>query len=228
MKLQLPCNICSNFCLLAILFLAIVIIYAPHLNNGFVFDDHPQIEINPLVQGEQPWEKVFTQNVWSHVPSVEQSTSFQYYRPLFTLAHRLTFQAGNGSAEAFHLLNLSLHLFVTFLVFFALCLLNFNSTQAFVATTLFALNPLAGEVVYWASCTSELLLQIGFLLSMICVVGSSNYHTWKRILLLFGANIALLFALLAKGAASSRNERLVPGQSTEEFPCWNTRCPFRR
>lgn len=180
-----------------LLFLAVLAVYTPHLDNGFIFDDHQQIASSPVVRGDAPWTDAFSRGTWAHI----DGESGRYYRPLFTLVHRLVYQAGEGAPWAFHLFNLGLHLLVIPLVVTALRRLGFAPLPALAATAVFALHPLAGEVVYWASCTSELLVQMALLLVLIATLAAQHVGRPRRFLCQAGAASALLVGLLAKETA---------------------------
>lgn len=186
--------------LLPLLLLAVIAVYGPHLGNGFVFDDHPQIEQNPLVRGEVPWTKALNQGVWAQREG-ETGVSNNYYRPLFLLVQRLVYRTDDGSPRAFHLFNLGLQLVVILLVVAALRRLEFSPTAALVAAALFALHPLTGEVVYWASCSSELLAQIGLLVALTAVLAAEGNSLVRRICWLVTATSGTLLALFSKETA---------------------------
>ena len=69
---------------------------------------------------------------------------------------------------------------------------------ALASTALFALHPLAGEVVYWASCTSELSLLIGLLITFIGVLAANDSRSLQRAVYMSVAIAGLLLGLLSK------------------------------
>ena len=189
----------SHFQLIVLLLLTLAV-FAPHLNNGFVFDDHGQIEKNAYVHGSAPWTDSFTQGIWAQSEG-DSGGSNKYYRPIFPLVYRLVYLGGHGQPWAFHLLSLGLHLLVVVLVLVALRQLDFPPLPAFAAAALFALHPLVGEVVYWAACTSELLVQLGLLIALIATLDASRRKGLRRSFGLVGALGGTVLALLAKETA---------------------------
>lgn len=186
--------------LLPLLILVVLAVFTPHLNNGFIFDDHNLIEKNPLVQGTVTWTTAFTQGIWFEAGN-QTDISNRYYRPLFALGYRLVNQLGNGAPWTFHLFSLGLYIAVILLVVIALRQLDFTPLSALAAAALFAFYPLVGETVYWISCTGELMLQMGLLVAIIGTLASNRRSLLKRILCLAGAVGGTLLGLLAKETA---------------------------
>jgi tetratricopeptide (TPR) repeat protein len=190
----------STHFILVMACLAALAVYGPHFSNGLVFDDHPQIERSPLVTGTTAWTDAFQHGIWAHLDRETGSRDI-YYRPLLLLIHRLTYQAGNGSAIAFHVLSLVLHLIATYLTYQVLRRLDLQSKSAAVATALFALHPLASETIYWAASAGEILLQISLLATVLLSMLAQSGQTFKRTLCHLGAMFSLACGLLSKETA---------------------------
>ena len=86
-----------------------VLLYLNVLPNGFVFDDHPAIEQNPVVQNlDGGWEALLSSDFWGTPLSSE--ASHHSYRPLASLT--LWFNRWldpTGGACGFHAANVLLH-----------------------------------------------------------------------------------------------------------------------
>jgi hypothetical protein len=81
--------------------------FLPALENEFVYDDNLVILANPGGdRGPTSWRSVLTGPYWPPLTSADR-----LYRPLVTLAFRLSALATGGRPEAwaFHLVNLALH-----------------------------------------------------------------------------------------------------------------------
>src|SRR5262249_2659386 len=100
--------------LLGLLLLASFLVYANTLANGFVSDDHQQIEANPYAHSFRYIGKIFSTSVWSFQGN-EGLTN--YYRPLMTLGYVLCDRAFQTYPFGFHLMNLFLNCLAVWLVF---------------------------------------------------------------------------------------------------------------
>src|SRR5260370_6800990 len=106
--------------------LLVLLVYCNTLLNGFVYDDHFQVEQNPYVQSLKYVDKIFTTTVWSF-QGLEGKTN--YYRPLMILGFLVCNKVFQGYPFGFHLANLLLNSV-------ALCLLFFASSPLPLAPTL--------------------------------------------------------------------------------------------
>ncbi len=185
---------------LLLIIVAAGLVYLPHVHNELVFDDHPQVRENPYVKGEEPWDRAFSRDVWAH-KAAELGSAYKYYRPLYSVALRVAYQAGGGAPWAFHGLSFLLHAGAVLLIWQVLRRLRFPSGQALAGAALVALTPLAGEVVYWTSCVSEGLVLVGLLATLLCMLAANEQRGPRRHLLLAGAATSLLLSLLAKETA---------------------------
>src|SRR5215467_4730020 len=88
---------------LGLLLLLSFLLYASTLLNGFVSDDHQQIEGNPYAHSFRYVGKIFTTTVWSF-QGHEGRTN--YYRPLMTFGYVLSDKLFQTYPFGFHLVNL--------------------------------------------------------------------------------------------------------------------------
>jgi protein O-mannosyl-transferase len=142
-------------------------LYANTLANGFVYDDHQQVQENPYAQSFRYVGKIFTSTVWSF-QGEEGKTN--YYRPLMTLVYLLSNKAFQGLPYGFHLINILLNCIVVGLVFLVSARLLGDQIVALGAATLFALHPIHTEVVAWIAALTELELAAFYLASFVCFV----------------------------------------------------------
>jgi Flp pilus assembly protein TadD len=188
----------SRFWLPVVLLISgLAVVFIPHLDNGFVYDDHAQIEQNPWLVGDGSWTEAFRGDVWSEIGDGSGS-HLKYYRPIFTTMNRIAYRAGNGSSRTFHVTSLGFHVISLALVGVVLTLLGFDRRQAFAAACLFAFHPLVGDVVFWAGCLSEQLMLVGFLAAFALTLWARRFEGSKRVTLTGIAVICAAFALLAK------------------------------
>ena len=157
--------------LLGLLMLASFLVYANTLGNGFVSDDHQQIETNPYAHSFRYIGKIFTTTVWSFQGS-EGHTN--YYRPLMTLGYVFCDKAFQTFPLGFHLMNLFLNCAVVWLVFRLAERVFSDERIAFTAAVLFALHPVHSEAVAWVAAVTELQLAIFFLLTFLLFLRLSD------------------------------------------------------
>lgn len=151
----------SNPLTMAALLLAAALPYLNTLGNGFVYDDHQQILLNPYLRSFHYLRPIFTTSVWSFLGGTAGVTN--YYRPLMTFAYLLCFQAFGASTFAFHLLNLLMHLGVVLLVYQVTVRLFRDRGVAALAAFLFALHPVHSESVDWVAALTDIELTLFFL-----------------------------------------------------------------
>ncbi len=121
-------------------------VYLPSLHYGFVFDDHNQIENNPLIQSWHYLPRAFAGHLWA------QKTALAiYYRPVFTLWLMLNYALFGLNAGAWHGAALALHLLATALVYFLALRLTRRQWTSGIAALLFGLDPIHVEAVDWVS-----------------------------------------------------------------------------
>ena len=110
-----------------------LLVYCNTLLNGFVYDDHHQIEQNPYVQSFKYVGKIFTGTVWSF-QGLEGQTN--YYRPLMTFGFLICNKVFQSFPAGFHVVNVLLNCVVVWLVFLACSMLFGDDIVALSATKL--------------------------------------------------------------------------------------------
>lgn len=145
----------------ALIFFAVLVFafYAPTLGNGFVYDDHQQIEQNEYLQSLQYLPKIITGCTWEGAFGSCSERGIAYYRPMQSLAYLVAFQF-SSHAFIFHLFNVFYFLIATFLVFLLARELSKNTLCAFFAGLIFLVHPLNSEAINWISSTPELLFAV--------------------------------------------------------------------
>lgn len=145
-----------------------VLVYAPTLRYGFVYDDVPQILQNPAVQAHSFQPEFFTGHVWQHLFPDWKGI---YYRPLFLLWLQGNYLLFGTAAVWWHAECIAIHALATLLVFLLAQHLGADHRQAFVAAAIFAVLPVHAEVVSWISGADE---------SLACVLLLSAFLGWLR------------------------------------------------
>src|SRR5437868_1513928 len=152
--------------------------YADTLRFKFVYDDYPQIVVNPRLTSWHYLPQFFTTDVWSHFFA---NAAIHYYRPFFSVWLLINHTLFNRHPLGWHFSNVVLHLVATVLVWILAERLTNDATIAFFAGLVFGLHPVHGEVVAWVSTSSEMLLTIFVLSSLLCLLkakGASNPILW--------------------------------------------------
>src|SRR5260370_2058597 len=141
-----------------------LLVYCNTLLNGFVYDDHFQVEQNPYVQSLKYVGKIFTTTVWSF-QGLEGKTN--YYRPLMILGFLVCNKVFQAYPFGFHVVSVLLYWGVVWLVFLACSTLLLDEIVALVAAAIFALHPIHTEVVAWVAAVTELEMAIFYLAAFI-------------------------------------------------------------
>jgi tetratricopeptide (TPR) repeat protein len=130
-----------------------VIIYLPIFFNGFVWDDYPFILNNPQVH-QLNLLSLFGPSEFNGGP---------FYRPIPALYFAIVYSLSGNHAFLYHLLQLSLHLADTFLLFIFLAMF-FTDGIAFFLAIIFLVHPINVEsVAYIGSTQSELYFLPGII-----------------------------------------------------------------
>jgi protein O-mannosyl-transferase len=173
-------------CMLLLAFLA----YTNALANGFVYDDHSQIEQNPYVHGFRGIVKILTMS----------QPSGNYYRPLMNFGFLLSFKLFGASPYGFHLVSVLLHCVVVWLVYEVGTALTSDETFGLIAAMCFAIHPIHTESVSWIAGVVDIELSIFYLTAfwLFLKLERAKGHTlWIQI----GMLASFLLATLSKEPA---------------------------
>lgn len=184
---------------LALLLLAVCLVYSNSLSNGFHFDDFHTVTDNPSVRSLRNLKRVFTDTTAFSVLPANQT-----YRPIVTASLALDYALGHGYAPfVFHLSTLIWFLILVSLLFlFFETLLNriepssSNRGLALGVAAWFGLHPAMAETVNYVIQRGDMYCTLGV------VAGLFLYARWPRLrrygLYLF----PFLLAMLSKPPAA--------------------------
>jgi len=147
----------------AALIVLVLAAYGNSVGNGFVWDDHQQIQSNPSVKSGAPFAPIFTTDV--RFASHSQSFQNTDYRPLQMLSYRLLFGALGEDAGAFHICSIVFAIACGLAAFAVFLQLTRRWTLALAAAALFVLHPVHTEAVDWIAALPELGFSLFLLLS---------------------------------------------------------------
>src|SRR6185295_12578707 len=133
--------------------------YGGTLWNAFTFDDHAIVVNNPLIKRVEHWPTLLRSDYWAGTrdPAAAPTVHAGLYRPLVLLSFAFNHAVAGISPWSYHLVNVSVHLVVTWLVYLLARQLTFSSAAALIAAVLFALHPIHTEAVAGAVGRAELL-----------------------------------------------------------------------
>jgi tetratricopeptide (TPR) repeat protein len=154
---------------IAALLLLVVLSYGNSFNNGFTWDDQQQIVMNPALRQDTPLPQVLFSDVWafSHLEGYKI-----YYRPLQTLAYRLTIAVAGVNPAVFHFLSILWMSLAAVLCFAFFWMLTQRIPIAFAAAALFAAHPIHSEAVDWASALPDLGCTAFLLAALMCFLAA--------------------------------------------------------
>lgn len=183
--------------------------YLGTLSFGFVYDDKPVIENNPVIRS---WH-FLAESVPQILGGAPSSGTGTFYRPVTLTWMRLNYLLFGLWPTGWHLAMLAVHVLITFLVFVLVRKLTGNRATAGVAALLFGLHPVHVENVAWLSSVNDLLMSVLLVGSFIAYLKfRAGKNAWMALsLLLFGLALlsketAAAFPLLIAGYAIFGNE----------------------
>src|SRR5579872_4704881 len=178
---------------------ATFLVYAGALSYPFVYDDVPQIVMNPRITSWSYFPSYFSTHVWAHVPV---GINPNYYRPVFMIWMLVTHTLGGMESWVWHFSTLSMHLLATFLFYRLALRLGRDHTEAGIAAIFFGLHPIHVESVAWVSGVTDPLLAIFMMLAFLSYLGYMDMEqTGLPALRLILMNVWFLFALWSKEVA---------------------------
>jgi Flp pilus assembly protein TadD len=145
------------------LFALVIGAYGNSLSNGFVWDDHRQIVMNPAVQAAAPLTPLVTTD--ARFPNFDSANQTTVYRPLQMLTYRGVVGLFGASALAFHVCSVAFALAGALAGLWLFWLLTRSLPTAFAAAALFAVYPVHTEAVDWIAALPDLGCGLFFLLA---------------------------------------------------------------
>jgi protein O-mannosyl-transferase len=204
--------------------MVLVIIVAsiiPYINapkGYFIWDDINLILMDYQIKSWQFMTNIFTRDFFGFS---DNARKYGYYRPIVTITYALDWRLWDKNPAGYHWNNIGMHL-ATCLIVFALLLklVRRRPVIPFVATLLFATNPIHTESITWISGRTDVLCGLFYFLSFYLYIIYSErlgtregmipppdkdptYGDRSRGYVLFGSLTFYLFALLSKEMAIS-------------------------
>jgi len=158
--------------------IAVLIVYQPVWNGGFLWDDAAHVTRPDLRSANGLWM------IW-----VDPGATQQYYpltHSFFWLQHRLW----GDTASAYHLVNIVLHVVAASLA--ALVLSRLTVPGAYFAAAIFALHPVQVESVAWISEVKNTLSAVFYLIAAIAWLRYREKRSARTYALAFGLFVLAL------------------------------------
>src|SRR5260370_27866852 len=177
------------------LLVVVLLCYANALPNGFVFDDHVNLQNNPLLR------KI------GNVPKLLLSG----FRPLREISYAFDFALWGERPFGFHLTNILIHAANTMLVFVVIRRLIGDVAASALGALIFAIHPIQPDAVTYISGRRDVLFAFFYLASFHSylayrrVAEARNPPHWRRFALLYFALFLFLWVLglISKEMAAS-------------------------
>ncbi len=143
--------------------------YLNTLRNDFVGDDYLIVAKNKRITRLEALPKLVTSDYWANYRGPYEAAPSQssgLYRPLTMVTYALNYAISGSDPAGYHLVNLLLHLLVSWLVFLFASEIGVTKSGAVIAASIFAVHPLHTEAVTGIVGRAELLMTIGVLMAL--------------------------------------------------------------
>jgi protein O-mannosyl-transferase len=184
--------------LLGVLLLFNFLLYANCLFNGFVFDDHSQIELNPYVHSFRYVGKLFGTSLLAQ--QGKQAVP-NFYRPLTNFTFLVGYKLFGESPLGYHLISILLHCTAVWLVFLVGSKLFRSDWLGLLAAFLFSVHPAHVEPIAWIDAVGDPLVTVFLLLAFLCYFRLDQPGSSSTKILSAGMLLAFAAALFTKETA---------------------------
>ena len=181
---------------------AALLTYANTLPNGFVADDHYNVERNPTIRRLADIPSHFARPWASHATGkLDREINQNYWRPLSSTTFALEHALHGGRPWAYHLSNALLHALCVGLLALLLLGLVDSPSGALLGALFFAVHPVHSETVNLLTYRTELLATAACLGALLVHASSSLRR---------GTRTALVCLLYACGLAAKESAVTLP------------------
>ena len=197
----------------ALLFVAVMLVFAPALRNGFVWDDQNNLVQSGRLRSWHSAVEAFRHPaLWSaDVSGARVGT----YRPLSLTTFVVDYKLYGLRAWGFHLTSILLHALCALVLFALFRVLVPDRSLAFALALLWAVHPVCVEAVVWINGRSEILALLFGSLALLSVAtaerraspATSAQVALCLLLALLGKETAIVFVPLAVWLAAAGRPR---------------------
>lgn len=186
----------ANAVLIGALGALVLFAYSDSFHCGMVIDNQALIVGDPRLREASPGNLrlIFMKEYWWPTAAVG------VYRPLATLSYWFNYTLlGNGDQPfGYHCINFLLQWLNAALVFLLFARLFGGRTTAFLGAALFALHPIATDVVTNVIGRTDLLATASVLAGLLCYIRSTESSGWRRTSWLVAMSFAAVLGLFSK------------------------------
>lgn len=174
-----------------------VLLFARTLTFDYTYQDDKELILDQMDKlGSLSYvPECFTTDAF---PSIDRKPI--YYRPILTLSFVMDAILGGGSFFMFHLTNILLHIFATWLLFLLLLELGYDRNKSFLFALIFLVHPVVSHAVAWVPGRNDPLLAIFLFPSFIYFI---RYLRTRRNSALILHVLFYILALFSKETAIS-------------------------
>jgi tetratricopeptide (TPR) repeat protein len=194
----------------------------PALRNGFVFDDHYEIEENRTLR--EPFS--LSTLLWSEYWGPGSQTG--WYRPVPLVVQKLIFDRYGVHPAPYHALVLGVHVLLAGLLGWLLAARFSLPRGALAAGALFAVHTVHSEAVSTAYGLKEVLAALLAFGALVVLTGWREDAPWTRLFRVLGAGVLLALAILSKESAAPVPAALFAADLLRGAPFARWRDAFRR
>jgi len=178
-----------RFLIYAVMLLAGIATWMPVFRHGFVYDDELFVVANTCLRDVSFVPQYFTD---IHTMAGKgHAEDFKVFRPIRNISYFLDFQISGLNPVWWHVHNLLIHIFNTFLIIQILKRLLNHQAAAMLTGFLFLIHPVHTEVVNWIKCRDDLLALMFVLLAFLVFLN----HREKGIGFRHGLSVSLLYLM---------------------------------
>ena len=170
--------------------------HAPALRNGFVFDDHYEIEDNRTLREPFSLSGLMASEYWG------PGSQTGWYRPVPLIVQKRIFDRFGENPVPYHVLVLGVHVLLAGLLAWLLAARFGLPRGALVAGALFAVHTVHSEAVSTAYGLKEVLAALLSFGALAVLTGWREDAPWTRLFRLLGAGFLLALAILSKESAA--------------------------
>jgi len=179
---------------LFLIFTVCFLAYFNSLHSPFIWDDEGLIVKNTLIRSPENVPASFTNDLFFGITS-----GSNFYRPLQTISYIFDYHFWQLDPYGYHLTNVVLQSFVSFLVFLLIYHFSMNFAVACAGGLFFSVSPIHSESVSYISGRAEMLMGFFLILSFLFFIKSRELK--KSTILYILSLISFIFALLSKELA---------------------------
>ncbi len=161
---------------IGIIFLITLLTFGNALLNGFVGDDLELIVNNNFYKSWSNFSRIFTPSYISNSDSLmagieqDNASGSVAYRPVLSATYFFDYSLWQLNPFGYHLQNLLLHLFNSWLVYFLIFLIANKQSVALLSALLFSVHPFKTEAVCSIGYRADSLACLFLLISFICYI----------------------------------------------------------